>query len=245
MKKPVIHILITLLILLTLSSCEDGMWGCLHGNGILIEEERGMNTFSGIISEGDFDVTIVIDSVSKVVIEADENLVKYISTYVRNEDLVIDISSRRCLRNRGGNPVAIRVHTPFIEYLSLSGSGVIYCQDLIYVDYIRIELIGSGVIDLRDVDAISLDAVLAGSGEIELWGICNEGDMSIPGSGVIKAFHMEQDYCDANISGSGDMYVFVYDMLNVNISGSGNVFYKGNPDLSTRISGSGSVINSN
>jgi hypothetical protein len=245
MKKTAIPLFSALLLLVAMNSCEYGPFGCLRGNGVLIEETRTLNTFTGVISEGDFDITIMVDTVYQAVIEADENLMKYISTYIRGDNLVVDNSSRRCLRNSDGNPIYIELHVPFVDYLSLSGSGVIYCQDLLYVEYIRAELIGSGVIDLRDVDAISLDAILTGSGEIELWGICDEGDLNIAGSGVIKAFHLEQDICDANISGSGDMYVFVYDILDASISGSGNIFYKGNPRISTRITGSGSIINSN
>ncbi len=245
MKKLLTPLLTALLLLTVMNSCEYGPFGCLRGNGILIEETRDLSTFTGIMSEGDYDITIIVDSVYYVLIQADENLMNYIKTYIRDGDLVIDNSSRRCIRTNDGNPIYIEVHVPFVDYISLTGSGVIYCQDLLYVDYIRCELSGSGVIDLRKVDAISLDAILSGSGEIELWGICKEGDLNIPGSGVIKAFHLEQDVCDASISGSGDMYVFVYDRLDANISGSGNIFYKGNPKVSTRISGSGSVINSN
>ena len=233
------------MLLITMNSCVDGPWGCLHGNGIVIEETRDFNPFHGVISEGDFDVTIIVDTVYKTVIEADENLLNFISTYIRNGNLIIDNSSRRCLRTKDDNPILIEVHMPYADYIDLTGSGVVYCQDKLYVDYIRIELTGSGAIDLRDVDAISLDAILTGSGEIELWGVCEEGDLSIPGSGIIKAFHLEQDVCDASISGSGDMYIFVYNILDANISGSGNIFYKGNPKVSTRISGSGSVTNSN
>ena len=245
MKKLVLPSLTVLLLLITMNSCEYGPWGCLRGNGILIEETRELNTFSGLISEGDFDITIIVDTVYKAVIEADENLMDYISTYIRGDNLVIDNSSRKCLRTNDGNPIFIELHVPFVDYISLTGSGVVYCQDLLYVDYIRTELIGSGIIDLRYVDAISIDAILTGSGEIELWGICNEGDLDISGSGVIKAFHLEQDICDATISGSGDMYVFVYDILDANISGSGNIFYRGNPRISTRITGTGSIINNN
>ncbi len=72
-------------------------------------------------------------------------------------------------------------------------------------------------------------STLTGSGEIELWGIAQVGDLNISGSGKIKALHLEQDECSASITGSGDMYVFVYDYLDVNITGSGNIFYRGNP----------------
>jgi hypothetical protein len=228
-----------------LTSCEGIYFSCLKGNGILIEEERHPGEFNGIISEGDYDVYIVIDTVYKVVINADENLIPYIRTVVKDEKLIIDNGTRKCLKNDADEPIRIYVHTPEVFFVALEGSGVIYSDYLIYVDYLRVELTGSGIIDLRDIDAIELDVLLSGSGDIELWGIAGSGDLNIAGSGKIKAFHLEQDVCNASISGSGDMYVFVYDMLDANISGSGNIFYRGNPRINIKITGSGSLENNN
>jgi hypothetical protein len=228
-----------------LTSCEGYYLGCLRGNGIMIEEERYLAEFSGLISEGEYDVFISIDTVSKVIVEADENLMPYIRTYVRNDKLVIDNGTRRCLRNKDGEPIKVFVHTPEIFNISLEGSGMIICDDLIYVDYLKIELTGSGVIDMRDIDALEMDLIITGSGDVELWGIARTGDLDITGSGKIKAYHLEQDECYASISGSGDMYVFVYDYLDANISGSGNIFYRGNPQIKVKITGSGSLINNN
>jgi hypothetical protein len=230
---------------LLLTSCESIFFSCLKGNGILEEEERPLGKFTGIISEGDFDVYIVIDSVSKVVIEADENLMPYIRTNIKNERLIIDNGTRKCLRNLDNEPIRIYVHTPEIFNISLEGSGLIYSDYLILVDYLRIELTGSGIFDLRDIDALEMDVSLTGSGDIELWGIARVGDLNISGSGKIKALHLEQDECSASISGSGDMYVFVYDFLDANITGSGNIFYRGNPRINVKISGSGSLIDNN
>lgn len=228
-----------------LTSCDGFYLGCLDGNGNSTYEERNLSDFTGVISEGEYDVYIITDSVSKVRIEADENLIPYIRTVVKDDKLVIDNGTRRCLRNKGNEPIRIYVHTPDIFYICLDGSGIIYSDYFIYVDYLKIELNGSGIIDLRDIDAIEMDVLLSGSGEIELWGIVSEGSMDIPGSGKIKAYHLEQDECYASIAGSGDMYVFVYDLLDANISGSGNIYYRGNPQINIRISGSGSLVNNN
>jgi hypothetical protein len=246
MKRTSLLIAAALVAVLSiLTSCDGFYLGCLDGNGIIIQEERNLSDFTGVISEGEYDVFIVTDSVSKVSIEADENLIPYIRTLIKDDKLVIDNGTRRCLRNKNDDPIRIYVHTPDIFYINLDGSGVIYSDYSIYVDYLKIELDGSGVIDLRDIDALEMDVTLSGSGEIELWGIAGKSDIDIPGSGKIKAYHLEQDECHASISGSGDMYVFVYDLLDAHISGSGNIFYRGNPRINVRISGSGSLINNN
>jgi hypothetical protein len=246
MKKA--SLLITPAIIAVLSimtSCDGFHLGCLNGNGVVIEEERNLSSFTGVISEGEYDVFIIIDTVSKVVIEADENLMPYIRTVVKDDKLVIDNGTRNCLRMKDDQPIRIFVHTPDVFNIALEGSGVIYCDYLIIADYLKIELTGSGIIDLRDIDALEMDVLLTGSGEIELWGIAGEGDLDISGSGKIKAYHMEQDKCYSSITGSGDMYVFVYDYLDAFISGSGNIFYRGNPLIDAKITGSGSLINKN
>ena len=246
MKKA--SLLITSAIIAVLSimtSCEGFHLGCLTGNGIVIEEERNLSRFTGVISEGEYDVFIIIDSVSKVVIEADENLIPYIRTVVKDDKLVIDNGTRNCLRMKDDRPIRITVHTPDIFDIALEGSGVIFCDYLIIVNYLKIELTGSGIIDLKDIDAYEMDVLLSGSGEIDLWGVVGEGDLDISGSGKIKAYHLEQDKCYASITGSGDMYVFVYDYLDAHISGSGNIFYRGNPLIDVKITGSGSLVNNN
>jgi len=247
MRRYLIPGVCTALLALFLSSCEFPPWNCLKGNGVVVLEERDFTSspFTGIVSEGAYDITIIIDTVHKVFIDTDENLLEYISTYIRGDNLIIENERNRCLRPRDGGEVIIYIHMPAVHLINLVGSGIIYCEDFVYVDYIRMEMIGSGVIELRDLDVLSLDAMITGSGEIELWGICNEGDIDISGSGVIKAFHLEQDICDASISGSGDIYVFVYDILSCNISGSGNIFYRGNPTVTVRKTGTGEVYNSN
>jgi len=246
MKKA--SLLITSAIIAVLSimtSCEGFHLGCLTGNGIVIEEERNLSRFTGVISEGEYDVFIIIDSVSKVVIEADENLIPYIRTVVKDDKLVIDNGTRNCLRMKDDQPIRVFIHTPDIFYIALEGSGVIFCDYLIIVNYLKIELTGSGIIDLKDIDAYEIDVLLSGSGEIDLWGVVGEGDLDISGSGKIKAYHLEQDKCYASITGSGDMYVFVYDYLDAHISGSGNIFYRGNPLIDVKITGSGSLVNNN
>lgn len=246
MKKVSLLFTATVIVAMSIMTSCDGIYlGCLDGNGSITEEERNLSEFTGVISEGEYDVYIVIDSVSKVRIEADENLIPYIRTFVKDDKLVIDNGTRRCLRNRNDEPIRIYVHTSDLFNIELDGSGIIYSDYFIYVDYLKIELNGSGIIDLRDIDALEMDILLSGSGEIELWGIVGEGSMDIPGSGKIKAYHLEQDVCYASIAGSGDMYVFVYDLLDANISGSGNIFYKGNPRINLRISGSGSLVDNN
>jgi len=56
---------------------------------------------------------------------------------------------------------------------------------------------------------------------------------------------LNQNNCFATISGSGNIYTSVSDLLDVKITGSGDVYYFGHPIVNVSISGSGQLINNN
>ena len=222
-------------------ACENS-WNCLRGNGVVGEETRDISGFTGVVSEGEFDVFIVPDSEFSVRLEADENLIQYISTRISGNTLILDQGTRKCLRS--DNPIRITVYMPHVEYLNLTGSGMI-TGDNIESDKLRVELTGSGLIDLRGLNLGLLDALITGSGEMIFWGNATDADLDITGSGMIKAFHLESVNCIANISGSGNMEINVEKQLNAFISGSGSIYYQGIPSVSATITGSGAVISVN
>ena len=51
-------------------ACENS-WNCLRGNGVPGDESRDIAGFTGVVSEGEFDVFIVPDSEFSVKLEAD------------------------------------------------------------------------------------------------------------------------------------------------------------------------------
>lgn len=223
-------------------ACENS-WNCLNGNGVAGEETRDISGFTGVVSEGEFDVFIVQDSTFAVKLEADENLIQYIRTSVSGNTLIVDQGTRKCLRS--DMPIRITVYMPQVEYLNLTGSGMI-TGDIILSDELRVELTGSGLIDLRGLNTGLVDALITGSGEIELWGETVDADLDISGSGMIRAYQLESVNCIANISGSGSMEIKVEDKLTAYISGSGNIYYQGNPpSVSVNVTGSGAVIPTN
>ncbi len=210
----------------------------IEGNGNVTSENRIVSHFTEIRSEGSFEVYISYDSVQSVKVEAEENLLHYIGTNVSGSVLIIKIREHRNIDNN--YPIRIFVKTPYVRSIELSGSGKVTC-DSISTTYLDLHISGSG-----DMSVIALcnkiKAHISGSGNMNLSGIANETDLDINGSGDIYSYNLQQDTCFADISGSGDMFVYVNKLLDVNISGSGKVHYQGNPNVNTHISGSGSVI---
>jgi hypothetical protein len=232
-----------IIVFLCALSCFIYLTSCNHfhkieGNGIVKTEDRTVGIFTSIRSEGSFEVFISQDPAQSVVVEAEENLLPYIETDVHSNELLIKTRDHRNIHNN--DPIRIYVKTPSIESIELSGSGKIDCDSMI-TSYLELNLSGSG-----DISAITssnkIKAYISGSGEINLSGTANETDLDIKGSGDIHSYGLQQDTCLADISGSGDMFVYVNKFLDVKISGSGKVHYQGNPVVNSDISGSGVVI---
>jgi hypothetical protein len=222
--------------LIYLTSCIG--FHTIDGNGNITTENRTLNTFSKVKSEGSFEVYISQDSVQSVTVEAESNLLPYIETDVSGSVLLIRIREHRNIDNH--EPIKIYVKSPMVEGIDLSGSGLISCDSMITPN-MDLHLSGSGKMNVI-ATTNKIDAHISGSGGITISGSSNESDFNIDGSGNIHAYDLKQDTCYADISGSGDMYLNVNKFLDVKISGSGKVHYIGNPSVNTFITGSGAVI---
>lgn len=209
----------------------------IEGNGKVETHKRIADAFTGIRSEGSFDVFIVYDSVQSVSVEAETNLQAYIETEVSGSDLVIKSRGHKNLCNNF--PIRIFIRTPFLERIDLSGSGNVDCSS-INTSMLDLQLSGSGKISVI-TSGDKIKAKLSGSGGINLSGKADETNLIIKGSGDIRSYNLEQETCFADISGSGSMFLKVNKFLDVKISGSGDVHYTGNPFVKTDISGSGKV----
>jgi len=230
----------------------------IKGNGNVATETRSLSSFNIMVNEGAFDVYIIQDSVSEVIIEAESNLISHIDTEVSGTTLTID--TRDNLKNT--KPMKLYIHTPDVNGVTLSGSGLIDLGSVVS-DNIEVKLSGSGEIRGHvnagfvevgingsgsanvSVECNQIETSISGSGDMYFDGHATTAHFNISGSGSVKAYNLELTNCYTNISGSGDMYVNVSDILDVKISGSGSVYYIGTPQITTNISGSGNVINAN
>jgi hypothetical protein len=252
--KNVTLVLLLLMSGLMFTGCYDH-WHHVEGNYDVITETRQLPAFDRVINEGNFDVYIIQDSLSEVMLEAESNLIPLIRTHI--EGTALEIDSKDDLRNN--YPMKIYVHTGDISEIKLSGSGLMRAENILTGNFeiglsgsgnilisgtaenVQSSISGSGSMDLG-LTCDEFEADISGSGVMEIWGNANRGDFDISGSGSIHAYDLILQECYARISGSGSIYVTVEDYLNVNISGSGNVFYLGTPEIETTITGSGSVI---
>ena len=256
--RNIIGLSIVLSVLLWNSGCRK--YPHLEGNNSVISESRVPVSFNRIENQGDFTVYYNHDTVFRIIIEAESNLIPYIRTIVNENTLVIDT------RENLYNNVLMKVHvySPALIGVELSGSGYIYINTIatdrfmarlsgsgqiqgnVVSNYCEAIVSGSGEINFS-IESEQTKGVISGSGGIKLlgvgdWTYAEFADFVISGSGYIEAYNMPVITCNANISGSGNIFTMVRDNLVGKISGSGNIYYKGNPVVESNITGSGNII---
>lgn len=222
-----------------LSSCRFIEGKRVRGNGELATDQRSVGSFNEVKSFGSFDIEVFTGNENTVKVEADENLLPYIETFIDGSTLKIETKSGYNLRPR----VHIRVMVTAPNYTSIAtnGSGNVNGQNkIVSSGDLDLKVNGSGNIDL-EVEAESVNSQISGSGNISLRGTAKKAENSIHGSGNIRAGSLQTEDSKVEIAGSGDVQVFATSSLDVNIMGSGGVSYKGPASVNSHIAGSGSV----
>lgn len=243
--------------LLIMASCGKSAFR-IKGDGNVASETRALAVFNKVENEGAFDVYIIQDSISEVIIEAESNLIGYIRTEVQGNTL--SIYTKENLKTH--YPIKLYIRTPDVNSVRLSGSGLINLGTIntdnlevvlsgsgditgtVFADYTEVGINGSGTANMS-LNAAEVQTSISGSGDMYFSGEAVTAHFGISGSGSIRAYNLVLQNCYADISGSGDMFVNVSELLDVKISGSGSVHYIGYPEIHTNISGSGSVISAN
>lgn len=214
----------------------------IKGNGELITKTRTVSDFDEIGVAGSFDVKLIKGKEGTITIKADENLIEYIVTEVKNGKLKIKPKKGYNLRSTKG--IKITVTFKDLDEVSLAGSGDITSTDVIDASDLKLSLVGSGNIDLN-VSTKNLTSSIAGSGNISLSGNSDQFTCNIAGSGNINAYDLTATIATAKIAGSGNIKVNAIDEIHAKIAGSGNIYYKGNPEKNVKSAGSGSVVKKN
>ncbi len=235
MKKLQIRYLLLLAIAtVTFTSCE-----VYNDFGLVVEQEyRAVRFFDGIEVPANVTVMLSQGTARDIIVEADNNTLFNVGTYVRKNTLIID--------KVGGwsSPVIIYVRVPDLAYISTRGSGIVYGETVWDVRDIDLRVNGHGCIDM-EINTRDIDARIAGSGKILLEGSSRSVYYEISGSGIVQGFNLRATRGVVSLLGSGSCEITALDALDVDISGNGAVYFRGFPSIKSRITGRGDLFDAN
>jgi hypothetical protein len=203
----------------TIASCKKE---ALTGEGAVKTEERSVNSFTKVSTQGSTAIHIVQGANFEVKAKGYANLLPYLKTTVENGVLLVRYENTRRVRNDNSE---VFITMPALTGLSSSGSGDMHAAG---------EFSGN----------TSFDVNISGSAHITVEkGAAENFVLRSAGSGNFDSYGFTSQNADITISGSGEAKITVGKKLEVKINGSGRVYYKGDPAIvNNDISGSGKVI---
>jgi hypothetical protein len=216
---------------LFLSSCL-----CINGAGKITLEKREVKSFHSIELSGGINLFVTQGSEQELSIEAENNIVPILATYVRNEKLVIETD--KCVSSH--KPIYVHVVMKEIKALDISGSSQVQGQSIINSDKIKLSSSGSGRINLELIANV-IDTSLSGSTEIKLSGKATHHKIESSGSSIVHASELVVKEYSIHSSGSSMFEINASTKLFIDMSGSGEVRYKGNPIVNINTSGSSTI----
>ena len=188
----------------------------VQGSGVAATQSRVLATFSRLDLAGSNDVTVAVGGRQSVVVHADSNLMRYVTTRVVAGTLVIGTTGSFTTRSS----MSVEVSVPSLAAVTLSGSGKI---------------------SVTGIDGPRLTVTLPGSGALDVSGTVTQLNVTLDGSGLAQLDNLVARDVHAVVAGSGLVRVTATASLNAAVPGSGAVIYSGNPQVTSSVTGSGAV----
>lgn len=234
MKKQIL-VALTAAAVFTFQSCRK-----TAGDGPSITKTYSLSGFTGIDAGIDGDVYYTQDSVYKVEITGQANILDKIETPIVNGELRLQFKKFGHIGRH--DRLVARISAPSVTSLGVNGPGNVYANNGVSSKNMNLRVNGSGNLYVASCMGNDLTGNISGSGRITVNGgkVYTE-NLRISGSGDIDLMNLEAENVSTNTSGSGNTSVYATKTLDIKISGSGNVYYRGNPSVNTSISGSGKV----
>jgi hypothetical protein len=207
------------------------------GSGNVVTEARSVSGFDKVDLSGIGDVTLVQGEEEGLSIEAEDNVIKHITTEVRDGTLYLGFNNKAIIPTR---PVKFNLSMRTVHGLNTTGASNIKSAT-VNTDALEIGISGTGNIQLDKLTADKLTINVSGAGNCQVEGTVNSQKISLSGAGNYEGEDLQSKTAEVNISGIGRVTLWTTDNLDVTISGTGGVDYYGTPQITQQISGVGQI----
>jgi Putative auto-transporter adhesin, head GIN domain len=191
-------------------------FGKVSGSGNVITETRDVRDFSSIDVSGIFKVEATAQKDFRVEVQADDNLLPFITTEVRGG--VLHIEAEKRLKSNG--PIIIRVSAPDVEHVEASGVSNV---------------------SIKDLNSERFDADTSGKSHVSVQGMAENLDIDVSGASEVDAAELTSQNAKVDASGASKVTVNVSRQLDADASGASRIYYSGPAAVNKNTSGASSV----
>lgn len=232
------------LIVPILAGCSKNGVNCGESTGAIVRMERILPDFDSIIVRDYVNLILTNDPVTKVEVEAGENIIDGITTEVVDNRLEISNNNRCNWLRSYAKPINVYISKDSLQRIEYISSGNITSTNTLRSDtLIVVAEEGCGTIDL-DVDLFQGNFVIQkGTVDFNLHGRCAIGSIYSGSTGFFQCKNLETNYMFVTNSGSNDVWVNVKTQLGATINSIGNIYYTGHPpQIDLNMNGTGQLI---
>ena len=210
------------------------------GNGSIVTSERGVTAFDAVVLEGQGELRIVAADVPALRIRTDENILRLVTTDVRDSTLHVGaLSDVGELDPTAG--IVIDIAVPHLTRVAILGAGSATLTDM-SVEHLDVSLVGTGSIHILGLDARLLTVDGAGVGTIEVNGIADTQQVTVTGVVDYRAADLRSEEATVGTSAASSAIVWVTEDIDVSPTNSGTVSYYAPPRVQPEESDLGVVL---
>lgn len=228
------QILFLLFTLITLASCRY-----TTGSGNIISETRPTGNFNGITVGGGFEVQVKIGPVTSVVVEADDNIMKYIEISTSGTTLKIRTED---LHNYSDVHMKVYVTTPSLKTIKASASAEVVVQDVITGSDKLTFNASSGASIKTEVDVPEVEADASSGASVTLNGKTKIYSSEASSGAEIRSWDLLSENTKVSVSSGASARVHASVSLNATASSGASVTYHGAANVNKTVS-SGATVN--
>jgi hypothetical protein len=223
-----------------LAGCSINLSNTVRGSGNLIKEERSLTGIQRVMLATLGDLTISLGDQEKLIIEAEDNLMPYLTSLVRGGKL--EIASEPGSNLQPTQPIRFHLIVKDLDGLETASSGNISAPEM-RANRFKITSSSSGNIDLAGLFADMLDVEMSSLGDVTIKaGEIPEQNVEIDSSGNYNAQNVVSQRATVRLNSNGNATVRISDSIQANLTSSGNLNYYGNPRLDIDSSSSGRAV---
>lgn len=190
----------------------------VRGSGRVVTEIRHVRGFDGVSAGGAAIVVIENTGRESVRVTAEDNILPYLVTDVREGLLTIGVEPGVSLSPRRD----VVVHVELDALIEIEGSGAVEIE--------------------ADVGQVpDLFVTLSGAATLEVWGQVEFQDVVLSGASRYRGLRLESLTAKVGTSGAASAVVSVFDRLDAHASGASSIRYAGNPTVRASTSGAASI----
>jgi Putative auto-transporter adhesin, head GIN domain len=224
-----------LAIFIVVISCNNSR----RGSGNIISETRTVQSFTAVNANTSIEVDVKQGTEISVVVEADDNLMKYVETVVEGNELKIRLKNVSIWDH---STIKVHVTSPKYTGFEATSSAVIIGETTITsTDKISLKANSSAKIEMQ-IEAPIVEADASSSADIIVSGRTKDVKADASSSGTINIEKLQAENASAEASSSADISLFASIKINAKANSSGDITYTGGAtDVNKSESSSGTV----